>query len=267
MTVQELLDEVRHTIGDTKKTKYTDDRLLILYNEGMRDIVKSTNIFRATTSILVENGITKYTLPTDVFYLTRVSQNGEPIVMKSFEDMYNEIPGWTEDEEKDTILAVVYDEQNINQITIYPRLNGIGGTYFKLPDGTSVSLESGTEGAVTYLADNSQNYTAVVEQSDPNYGALVSISYDWYPLVIQYVRRPAKAILTDESELPDIYEAVIKYYIAGTVLFDDSNNENSQKGALLLQKYNAEMLDMKKKSSVNFHRVNRNTGYRTPFND
>ena len=266
MTVQTILDEVRYTIGDERKTKYTDARLLILYNEGMRDIVKATNIFRESTSILVENGVTGYLLPSDVYALTRVTQDGEPIEFKTFNDMDNENPGWELEEGTDIIQAIVYNEQNINEVTIYPKLNGIGSTYFKLPDGTSVVLDSGTEGAITYLADTSTTHTVAVAREDATYGALVGITYDWFPLVIQYTKKPTIAALIDESELPDIYYPTIKYYIAGTVLLDDSNNESSQKGTLLLQKYGAEVKDMKKTSSVNFHRVNRATKYRTAFN-
>jgi hypothetical protein len=266
MTVQSILDEVRYTIGDERKTKYTDARLLILYNEGMRDIVKATNIFRESTDILVETDITEYLLPNDVLALTRVTQDGRLIPFKTFSEMDNIVPYWELEVGTDRVKAIVYNEQNLNEVTIYPILNSISGTYFKLPDGTSVTLATGTEGAITYLAGTADDHTVAITREDPTYGALVDISYDWYPLNIQYTKKPELAALIDECELPDIYYPVIKYYIAGTVLLDDNSNENAQKGSLLLQKHAAEVKDMKKTSSMNFHRTSKETGYKTPFN-
>lgn len=268
-TVETLLNEVRYTIGDERKTKYTDARLLTLYNEGMRDIVKQTKVLRDSITLLVENGITTYALPDDVYFLTRAIQEGtdEPIVFKTYSEMDQEIPGWENDERGSVVEALIYNEQNLNEITIYPKLNGIDGTYFKLADGTSVILDSGTEGAITYLADTSTEYTSVVTQNAGNYGALVSIDYDWFNVKINYVRKPVVATaISDAVDLPDIYFPAVKYYIAGVALLDDSNNEGVQKGTLLLQKYTTEIGIMKSKSSSNYHRVDRPTNYRTPFN-
>ena len=270
MTVDTLLIQVRNTIGDQKKTKYTDDRLLELVNEGMTDIVKETHIFRKTTDILVENGITEYILPDDVYFLTRVTQNTNVIPFYSFHEMDEKFGSWWEDVEIDCISAIVYDQQDMSNITIYPELNGIGGTYFKLPDGTSVEMESGDSGPITYINASSNTHTVAVERDDDNYGALVSIEYDWFPVTINYVKKPKEFLIadiaTDSLELDNLHIPAIKYYVAGTVLFDDSKIENTQKGTVLLGKYKDLIKDMRSKSMRNFHRVNRNVQYRTPFN-
>ncbi len=267
MTIATFITKVRHTIGDSKATKYTDERLIDLINEGMTDIVKEANIFRSSTNILVENGITAYKLPDDVYFLTRVTQDDSVIPFYSYEEMDTKFGAWESDVESDTISAVVYDQQNMNEVTTYPELNGIGGTYFKLPDGTSVSLEEGTQGPVTFVEGTGTDHTVVVDQDDANYGALVSISYDWFPIKIQYVKKP-NTILTvgDDVELDDLHIPVLKYYVSGTVLFDDDRAENTQKGTVLLGKYKDLVKEMKNKSMRNFHRVNRSTSYRTPFN-
>ncbi len=86
MTVQSVLDNARHRLGDVDKTGWSDDRLLYLANTAQADFCRLTGILKKKTYIGLANYKSMYPLPTDMYQVTRLEYLGERLPILSRED-------------------------------------------------------------------------------------------------------------------------------------------------------------------------------------
>ena len=75
MTALTIATQARERLGDLKKQRWTDNRLLSIISMGQQDICKWTNYLRRQTYLPLVNDNAVYTLPNDCYRVSRVEYN------------------------------------------------------------------------------------------------------------------------------------------------------------------------------------------------
>ncbi len=80
MKAIDIMTQARERLGDTKKQRWSDPRLLSIVNQGQIDICIETGYLRKSTIISKTVGETIYQLPADCFEIKRVETYDELLI-------------------------------------------------------------------------------------------------------------------------------------------------------------------------------------------
>lgn len=143
--IQDIIIRARDTLGDASAQRWTNDRLLRLVSEAQRDIASHSRILKGFTTLNLAVGVHTYTLPEDVWLITRATFGEAKIPLYSHDDL-DRIVSISRDRAEtfnarytssetiddnyykfkwqtdtgDEIEALIYDRREINKIRVYP---------------------------------------------------------------------------------------------------------------------------------------------------
>lgn len=141
--IVDILTRVRDTLADPNKERWSDERLLRLLDEAQKDVAKQSQILKGTYEFSLAIGEPQYTLPDDIWLITRASYDDTDIELISYDkldelakkqytrtgpkdysrnrriDFLDSRLSW-EDNEGSAIEALVFDNRNVNEIRTYP---------------------------------------------------------------------------------------------------------------------------------------------------
>lgn len=273
MEVRSLIKEVRHKVGDIPKTKFTDDRILSLINEGLDDLARKVDINKGELNLPVVPYQRVLTIPDkDFIKLLRVRYNETALDIVTFDKM-DEINNW-ESKVGSKLQAIVYNLSNPRHLTLYPLLDEtLNGVHSKLnnADGTLVDIPGvtrvGIDGIITDVELDDFIDLGYVPQGLRPDGTTTSIEDGYHSLNIKYVKRlPRVTEATEEIDLDEMFKSTLAYYVAGMLLLDDMRGENIQKGLLFVDKYKTELLNVEALSKNGYQEVeDYSVNYRTGF--
>ena len=239
--VQEIIQGARDSLADPHQERWTDARLLRLLNEGQKTIARYYELLRADFSVLVSPSTAVYTLPTDLWLITRCTFKGVALPLRTFDMMDNHSPTWSADVGPE-VSAIVYDNRNLQELRIYP----LPGDDFPIEDyklnspyGVTVSIDDKVGDLYGVLTSASGGLNDTVALSSP-YGVTTAGSY-LELLAIDYVR-DAKDLysLTDSLEIPPMFDRALKFYVIGYAFGDDLDTQYQEKSQLALATYERE---------------------------
>lgn len=146
--IETILLRARDTLADPNQQRWSDDRLLRLVDEGQRDIAKHTKILKGQYEFVLQIDVSNYTLPDNVWLITRATFNSSEIPLYSYDRMdeqvkkealsdyrgegrernrgYNTIDfdlpfsGRWELDTGAEVTALIFDNRNVNDIRVYP---------------------------------------------------------------------------------------------------------------------------------------------------
>lgn len=204
MTAQTIITQARERLGDIKKQRWTDDRLISIVSQGQVDICLETGYLRKHVVLSLTNGESIYSLPRDCYSIKRVEYDGKllPLHTRNDQDSPRAI----------TTEYVAYKSNlSMRKLEIQPEISQVN--HIKMVDGTSsedsnfvvtpifgvitstnsdittiAPLYGVTTGLIMYQSDNVDStgygevYSASSNLSDvetPNgiYGVLTDLSY------------------------------------------------------------------------------------------
>ena len=143
--IEDILTRVRDTLADPNKERWTDERLMRLMDEAQKDVAKQSKILKGTYELAIQSGIATYTLPDDMWLLTRATYGDVEIPLVSYDRQdervrkltladrrqrdssertvndfnWNYGSTWELDTGSD-VQSLIYDQRNINEIRVYP---------------------------------------------------------------------------------------------------------------------------------------------------
>lgn len=280
MTASYFLEKkVKPLVNGSGTSKWSDERLVEVLNEGMEELAKGAKIARGDYIVPVLPYTREVDLPSDLLILTEVKYNKEVIEMVTFDEI-NTIHLW-EDHIADTNMLkhIVYDKQNLGKLTLYPLLSEAAINFTALTETTGIILDiPGVErdsivGLITsvdtyeYITpDNVYNPDSIL----PEEGGLTAVSNLFGFLEIKYVQKPEEVSADAlDSDLPisDTYTTALKYYVAGHILLDEGRTEATTKSQTYLNRFVAALNEVKGRTGKNFQNIGAHKmNYRTPFN-
>lgn len=163
MIAAALINIARARLGDTKRQRWTDDRLLQILNEGQADICKTTGIYRKETVLPLAVGQTRYILPSDCMTIKRLEYKDNIVSIFSRNDLD---VGKTADGE----FVGIKDNLPMGNLDIYPALEELEADNVLVVEGSNFENE--------YIIDNVYGVVTDITtplEVDPVYGVVSSL--------------------------------------------------------------------------------------------
>lgn len=116
--VSEILLRARDTLGDTKKERWSDARLIRLIDDGQKDICRRAKLLRTSTDLLIVDGIATYAMPDDFLLLDKVDINNTRTPLIGHTELDKRLSEWVTHKGKPQFI--VYDKQDRGRLRVYP---------------------------------------------------------------------------------------------------------------------------------------------------
>lgn len=247
MLAKEVLTEVRYILSDSAKDRWTDERLLILLNDGILDIAKNTTLFIETIFYVVTNLVVDIDMSALVIKFARAEYLDEPLPFYSFDEMDKKDKKW-QTKTGDKVEALVYDHQRAGVLKQYPIVSNAQNPNI---------LYSGAYGIITYIS-----YSDILPEVQDTYGDLGEIPDDGY-IKFYYVRKHAKVTdINTTLEIDDLIKQPLIHYIAGMAFRDNQDTQSRGQAAEELSLYSAMTDNYSVEKSQSFSRAGYSAGYR-----
>lgn len=305
MRIANIIKNARYSLADPAKERFSDERLLVLLDEGHKDFARVTKLLKAEIELPIFPGQTLYKLPDDVYQILRCSSDSVVLPMTSFDEMdqfakrywtqqtgydgvsndpnyallYDTVSFAWENVTGETIAAVVIDKRKVNEIRVWPiPTSTTGSSYvFETGDppiytgqellGVTTSIEGFTLLDVFGEVANFVGPGAAPARID-TFGIITNILDNVQSLRVQYVQTP-KDITSESDELQTApqWDIALKHYIIGHAFRDDLDTRYAQRGAEELALYSRLLEEAKALESTNSARSPNlfTVAYRTPF--
>jgi len=115
MLAIDIMREARARLGDEKKHRWTDHRLLSIVNDGHKDICKLSGVYRREVYIPLTAKDTRYRLPDNCVSIKRVEYKGENLPIYSRNDLDDKNFKYCSE------FIALKDNINMGYIDIYPK--------------------------------------------------------------------------------------------------------------------------------------------------
>lgn len=116
--VEKILTRARDTLGDPDKTRWSDERLLRLLDEGQKDLCRRAKLLRAKAEFIVFDGKGYYDMPEDFLLLDKVTINDMPVPLIGHTDLDHKVAKW--ETLTGAVQNVVFDKQLRGKIRLFP---------------------------------------------------------------------------------------------------------------------------------------------------
>ncbi len=286
--IENILLRARDTLADPNAARYSNERLLRLLSEGQKDIVNQTKLLRNSYELLAIPDLAVYTLPEDVWIITRASYKGSKLSLVTFDKMddylTSTLPNYVENNNswEDTVgvtpLALVYDRLNIQKLRIYPILSEdlLDNSYTFT--GGNLSFYGGFEfGVVTDITNYFFNsvFGIITDFKDPfvnssfssYFGVTTKLSEVDSAITVQYFAiAPEVTSVNDELIISPLLDTALKHYVVSQAYIDDVDTQSQQLAATAFKFYERELVLGKATGANNSTKnVDRSSEYKGPF--
>lgn len=250
MLAKDILKQARYTLSDTDKNRWSDDRLLALLDEGVKNIALTTTLFVETMLMPVVDNVADIDLSDLATKIIRIEYLDEALPLVSYEELdklgYTGRPWQQKEGERPEFF--VYDKQKRGAIRQYPLVRNAYNPYI---------IYSQTYGITTGIT-----YSDILPIFTDVYGDLGDIPDDAL-LKIFYIRKHDTIDnVEDELHIDELCKQPLIHYVAGRALRDNQDTQNRVMGGEELNFYTGLINEFSIEKSKNFARTKRATPYR-----
>lgn len=278
-----LMLRVRDSLSDPNATRWSNDRLLRLMDEGQKVIARKAKLLRSRAEIAVISEIATYSLPLEASLLTRVLASDatpaststtvarQSIRLKSHQQMDEIDPDW-ESRTGSSIEYIVFDKLSPQQFKVYPipvDNDEVSEHVFTsdlgvLTDSTGDTVDP--YGVVTDLTTTDILATTFTS----HLGVVTDMTSAITSLVVYYLHRPptlddyTKIDVEQVLTIPEDWDNALKHYMVGMALRDDKDTQNRTIGNEELGFFTAELMEAMGDSSTDFTSATQHEPVYTP---
>lgn len=267
--IEQILTHARLVLADKESQRWTNEDLLLLLDEGHKDICRHSEILTGVQEVSLTPGSAYFTLPVDCWMLTRIAYLDYVLPFITHEQLDSRYPisnyvaassshlsvDWQQDE--GTPEALIFDRTNVGEGKLYPipdntiRADTTFSSDFGLVASSSDAFLSNPFGVIT--AAVTQDFGVVVDELSP--------------ILCYYVKNPAAIdSIYDNLATPAMFDTALKYYVIGNAFMMDLDQEYQAKGVQQLGYYNRELeLAQRSASRDNARAAANTTSYRRGF--
>lgn len=247
MIVKDLLVRTRHILSDLTANRWSDDRLIILLNEGLNDIAKNTILFVENAYIKLSAQQTEYDFSSFAVKVLRIEYMDEPLLCLSHSELDRKDSSWQQ-REGPYLRAYVLDKQKEARVKLYPKLQN---------SNLSVIDFGGSFGIITGVT-----YSDLQLEMTGTLGDLGEVDSKDY-IKLYYIKRPIEITgILDEVDLSSIIQEAVTHYIAARAFRDNLDAQNRAMGSEELNLYTNQLAAYVLEKAKNFSQ----SGYTTSYN-
>lgn len=246
--ILDIISDIRNDVSDKKKTRWSDEDILLKINQAIIDFVGKTKILKGTALIEIEKNQNFYDISNIALDILKV-QYLNKTVSTITEEQLSKLDEFWEDTISDTFTKVIFSDLKKGSFKIYPKIDNLALNIFE---------ENQPYGIIIDITTDLLTYSLIED----------GIGIAKY-MTVYYVKRP---ITIDEDTtdidmpLPSEYDKAIIFYATGMLLRGDNDAQNRSFSAEQLQLYGNEVLYASKTSSSNNNSVGgRQTSYNGGF--
>lgn len=217
--ISDILANVRDTLADETKQRWSDDKLIRHLNSGIKEIVVKTGCLRERLFLELEANAALYDLSEYVIKFLRVQYMNKVISAKTSNELDTISPTWQEDVGNE-VLFVTFDNLPEGWLRIYP----------KITDGLDNVTQNQVYGGLIDITVNEDIYKL------PSYGDLEQGMKKY--LILHVLKKPNRVTIDtvdEDMEIDSMYDKALEYYISGHILRADTDTQNRSFGAEQLQ--------------------------------
>ena len=300
--IEKILLKARDVLADPLKERWSDERLIRLVDEGQKDIARHSKILHGQVSIPLAQDQATYSLPDDVWLMTRASFDDCPIPFLSYsnldrQDFIASLQNYTDNYSYGSqlntfdfqninyacwelttasrVTAMVYDQRNMSEFRVFPIPDeGINTVTYTFENAGPI-LFAGDEllGIVTAITDYTFDsiYGVVTGLFDPDVtenflsleGVVTSITEVFSNIHIWYIKDATEITSIDDTlELAPIFDTAIRYFVIAHAFLDDIDTSFRERGDNFVDMYSRELGLIQDTSNKNGVRA---TQYKTNF--
>ncbi len=221
--VTSILDKARLILGDKAKTRWTDQDLLVLLNEGLLNFITQTETLKLRSFVTIENYISLYDMSPYAISINRVDYLNSVLTTKSYEQMDKLDRTWI-DTTGSIPKYVIFNKLKANQFKIYP----------KIASGMAdIVTANSVYGALIDISVDEGLFTSPV----------LTVTEDDIPLylMVYYIGKPRVVTISSldsEVDIDSMYDIAMSAYIAGQALSFDQDSLSRELSAFQLSIYN-----------------------------
>lgn len=218
MTVKakDIIKKARYNLSDADGTRWTDERLLSLLSDGIKDVAKNTTLFVENIFYVVEDLVVDIDLTDVSTKILRAEYLDEPLPFYSFDEMDQKFGKEWQLTEGTKVEALVYDKQRNSLLKQYPIVENAQNTHIEY---------DGVYGIVTYIS-----YSDIEPVLEEYYGDVASIPDDAL-IKFYYIRKHDE--VTDINTVLEIDELLMQplvHFVTGQAFRDNQDVQNRTLG-------------------------------------
>lgn len=251
--ISDILLRVRDRLNDPGKDRWSDELLLRLLTDALRDIAVHTKFFYDTAFIDLNYGQAEYSLPDNFYQLKAIIYDGRELPIVSTDWMnYTFGLNWREETTTLAFTHVVKEHLDAPNLQLYPRpfIENVTSAQSVDDFGITVGVDDytvyGDYGVIGTVADSM--WLDIVDDFgvlDAMYSSLVTFTAIY--------NKQIENIVTVDDQLPigPIFDTALKSYIIAHALLNDMDSENRNAGASELSLYARELNRITEQASAN----------------
>jgi len=169
MLAQDIISIARERLGDQRKQRWTDERLLNIVSQGQMDICEQTGYYRLENVIPLIDGTTRYKLPPNCLTVRRVEFKDDAIPLNTRNDRDGNYPRISSAD-----FVAVKSNLNLSYIDLYPEIPELDD-HADFRKGASTDVDfvlSPLFGVITL--SNEPSITV-----DPDFGVVSDVNLDY----------------------------------------------------------------------------------------
>lgn len=237
MLASDVIKNARYNLSDTSPQRWTDERLLSILNDGLKDIAKTTILFIDTIFVELVNEQTEYDLSDFAFKILRVEYEDKPLALTSHSELDKKHPLWQQ-AVGPKLKAYLIDKQREGCLKVYP----------KLTEGSQSNIDFGSNyGIITGIT-----YSELELNIEGTLGDLGEVEEDGFIKVFYVRKHPVVTDLTDTLYISDVAEEALGHYIAGRALRDNQDTQNRIMGNEEINLYRQQLSEYSIEKMKNF---------------
>jgi len=245
--ITKIINRARLILSDKNATRWSDDDLISLLNEGLSHFVLNAKTLKRRSYMLIENNIGIYDVSPYASSIDRIQYLSKVLEGRLSSYMDRRDSTW-EDTTGDEPEAVIFDVYGQSKFRLYP----------KVSEGSAniITQNSFFGGLIDIGVTDDLISVPAVENIEQDLSKYVLVFYIGKP------REVTIASTDDEIDLDDTYDHAMIAYITGQCLIFDQDSVSRDLGAAQLGIYESYVTKAKGKTSKSSNTV---TDYLTEY--
>lgn len=245
--VENIITKARRILSDKNATRWTNDDLVDLLNEGLEQFVRNAKLLKKRKYLPLENDVSLYDLSGVASSIFRVQYLNKAIPSKLSAEMDRRDAEW-EDTTGEEVECVIFDTYKSCKFKIYPKITADGADIYSANSNYGGLIDVTVTDDVTLL-DNVADIAVDVTK----YLVIFMIGK---PTVLTY------ASVDDDVELDEDFDEAMVAYIAGQSLIYDQDTKSKELALVQLGIYDSLLQQARSKEAMNSNTV---TEYTTEY--
>jgi uncharacterized protein DUF6682 len=238
--LEEIIVRIRDTLSDPNSERWTDAQLIRLIDEGQKTVAKHAGFIRSKITVPIVAGVADYTLPEQVYAITRVmSELTAKLPLVSHDEADFHYGATWELTEGATLLAVIYDKLQANNIKLYP-----------IP----TQVTAGSDVPVVPVYGVTSSGAVTVDSLSSPFGVATGFTVSSSSVLSIYCLLNATTLVDINSDLECsiAFDKALKFYATGMALRDDKDVQNRTMGNEELGFFQIELREAMSDSAKDF---------------